>query len=122
MKQLPSMPPRRRHGIPIPQIRVLQALAAVGRGSLSKTELSEHLGLATTVVVGRAIGFSDPEKRRALEQTAEGGHCPSLLTLGYVRQLHIEEDGALLTTYQITAAGRAALKDLGPIDLPPLKR
>ena len=127
---LDSMPQsdtgKRYDGLRLPQVRVLQVLASVARGTLTRTKISERCGNKTNVVVGRAIGYSDPEKRTAFEQTKDGGGrpgkpCPSLLTLGYVREVEVDVDGVTETGVVITPSGRKALEALGQVDLPPMK-
>lgn len=128
MKTLSSLPDAGRAsktGLRIPQIRVMQVLAAVA-GALSRGEISKRCGNKTSVVVGRAIGYSDAEKRASFEQTPDGGGspgnpCPSLLTLGYVVEDEIEVDGVKETVVELTEAGRKAYADLGEVDLPPLR-
>lgn len=115
-----------RFPMPVPQIRVLQVLARA-KGPLSRLKLSDKIGNKTQVVVGRAIGYSDPVKRAAFEQTKDGGGSlgapsPSLLTREYVREVSIEvEDGINELCIIITSEGREALESLGDIQLPPLR-
>lgn len=112
--------------IPMPQMRVLAVLAKA-RGPLSRLKLSDKIGNKTQVVVGRAIGYSDPAKRTAFEQTKDGGGaigmpCPSLLTRGYVTEVSIEvEEGITELCVVITDAGRSFLDSLGDFQLPPLR-
>lgn len=131
MKELNAMPVGKRRsgeGLTVPQVRVLQMLATIrGRGALTRTALSERIGNKTTVVVGRAIGYSDPEKRAAFERSADGGGtsekpCPSLLTLGFVEEVEVRvADGPPELGVRLTPQGREALKACGKVNLAPLK-
>lgn len=110
----------------VPQIRVLQALAQLTAGGLTRATLSEIIGNKTGVVVGRAVGYSDPAKRTAFEQTKDGGGspgnpCPSLLTLGLVEEKEVDKDGLAVAVVSITELGRQTLSSLGTIDLPPIR-
>lgn len=105
--------------------RVLQVLAAA-RGPLTRAKIQSKLGVSSTYVA-KSVGLSDPEKREAFEQTKDAGGkpgepCPSLLTLGYVREfeLVILEDGINELTVEITQEGRKAFEALGGASLPPL--
>ena len=126
-KILDSMPEdggRRYGGLRLPQVRVLQVLAAA-KGPLTRSKVSSRCGNKTDVVVGRAVGYSDPTKRSAFEQTKDGGGepgkpCPSLLTLGYVTEVEVDLDGVSETGLLITDKGRRALKALGELQLPPV--
>ncbi len=104
----------------VPQIRVLQVLVA-NPHAMTRGEISEQTGNKTDVMVGRAIGYSDPVKRAAFEQTKDGGFTASLLTLKYVTEHRLEiEEGVFETRYNVTPAGRKALANLGDIELPPI--
>lgn len=122
----PERKPRaRKEGLRLPQIRVLHVLSKA-KGPLSRTAISEKCGNKTTVVVGRAVGYSDPAKRKAFEQTKDGGGepgnpCPSLLTLGYVTEKELDVDGAKETVIELTAKGRKAFQQLGKVSLPALR-
>lgn len=121
VNRMPASPQRR--GLRIPQMRVLQVLFQA-RGPLSRVEISKRCGNKTTVVVGRAIGYSDPDKRTVFEQTTDGGGspgnpCPSLLTLGYVTEAELDVDGVKETAVSLTPTGRVAASRLPK--LPPLR-
>lgn len=108
----------------VPQIRVLQVLVGMV-GGLTRAKLSEVIGNRTGVVVGRSVGYSDPVKRAAFEQTKDGGGapgkpCPSLLTLGYVSERTLDIDGVSETYVSATDAGAEALAALGDIKLAPM--
>lgn len=107
-------------GLRLPQVRVLQVLSQA-KGPLTRGKISDRCGNKTQVVVGRAIGYSDPEKRVAFEQTSDGGFTASLLTLGYVREIPLDIDGIEETAIAMTDAGRRAFKALGKLSLPPLR-
>lgn len=110
----------RRAGLRLPQVRVMQVLAEA-HGPLTRGKISRRCGNKTDVVVGRAIGYSDPAKRAAFEQTKDGGFTESLLTKGYVREIPLDIDGVVENTVTLTDEGRTALGGLGILDLPPLK-
>lgn len=109
-------------GLSLPQVRVLQCLAKA-KGPLTRVKITERIGNKTGVVTGRAIGYSDPEKRKAFEQSKDGGFRPSLLSLGYVKEyeLKIPEDGINETVVELTKSGKAAFAKLGRLKLPPLR-
>lgn len=120
----PPTAPATTTSLRVPQIRVLQALATLPPGlGMTRARLSEVTGNRTGVMVGRAVGYSNPAKRTAFEQTADGGGspgkpCPSLLTLGYVKERPLDLDGLIETHVILTDAGRQALEALGDIVLP----
>lgn len=123
MKTLDSMPETKdkdRDKLTLPHIRVLHALANSG-GPLTRGRLSSKIGNKTNVVVGRAVGYSDPEKRARFEQTKDGGFTASLLTRGYVEETELDIDGLIEMAVAITEEGRQALEELGDLDLPPLR-
>lgn len=101
----------------VPQIRVMLALAKA-HGPLTRTKLSNRIGNKTTVVVGRALGYDDPEKRTRFENTKDGGHRPSLQTLGYVKLLVLDIDGLLENAYELTDTGAAMIPELKLLQLP----
>lgn len=109
---------RKKSGMTTPQIRVLQILkAAKEGGGLSRGEISRRGGYDTPVCLSRAIGYSDPDKRRAFEQTKDGGGepgkpFPSLITLGFVYESEIDVEGLKETIVSLTPAGVAAYEDL----------
>lgn len=112
----------------VPQLRVLQVLATLAPGlGMTRARLSDVIGNKTGVVAGRAVGYSDPTKRSAFEQTKDGGGspgkpCPSLLTLGLVTETVLLLDGGIEEVHvQITDSGRQVLADLGNVKLPPLR-
>ena len=116
-----------RDSLPTPQIRVMQVLARA-KGPLTRAKISDRIGYQTGVVAGRAIGYSDPDKRAAFEQTKDGGGspgnpCPSLLTLGYVREHALDIDGLVETGVELTPKGRQAYHDLGlgSVDCGPIR-
>ena len=123
----PKSPSYHNHKLRIPQVRVLQALCQLlPESGLTRQALSDIIGNKTGVVVGRAVGYSDPVKRAAFEQTKDGGGspgkpCPSLLTLGFVREREVDVDGIADTQVIATAAGRSAFLALGKVNLPPVK-
>lgn len=130
MKVLSAMPPgRSREGLTLPQIRVLQVLVRAkkrNKGLLTRSKISEVIGNKTTVVVGRAIGYSDAQKRKKFEQTKDGGGAPgkprpSLLTLGYVREIDINEVDLVETAVEVTAKGERAFAKYAGAKLPPLR-
>lgn len=75
-----------------PQIRVLQLLSEIGTsGGLTKQEIARQLG-TTPTLVGKAIGYSNPEKRAAFALTYEGRAVGiPLLTRGYVVETRIDD-------------------------------
>jgi len=106
------MPPVRtvtKHVLRKQQAPILAALREAGQ-PLSRQALAEAMGYKTSGYIERWIGSSDPTKRAQLEETSlcggsPGSPCPSLLTLGYVREeklvgdttetiLHLTRDGA----------------------------
>lgn len=123
MRTLSTMPLIRRkvrRGLTLPQIRVMRVLYRA-RGPLTRTKISERCGNRTTIVVGRAVGYSDPVKRRAFEQTRDGGGspgnpCKSLLTLGYVREKELDIDGYAEIVIELTAAGRRVYERLPKVE------
>lgn len=126
MEQLPQFPdrsnevPERDEELSIPQIRVLRALVA-SDGPLSRAKLSDRTGNETQVMVGRAVGYSDPIKRAKFEQTKDGGYRKSLLSLGYVRELTLDIDGLKEVVVELTPAGRLALVRHKDVKLPPIR-
>lgn len=110
----------RDKGLSIPQVRVLQVLYR-SRGPLTRAKISEWIGNKTQVVVGRAVGYSDPAKRQTFEQTIDGGYRPSLLTLEYVEEDELDIDGLIEVVVRLTPKGRAAFEALGHVELPPLR-
>jgi len=104
----------------IPQLRVLRILEA-SRGPINRARISAKCGNATHVVVGRAVGYSDPAKRASFEQTPDGGFRPSLLTLGYVEEIPLDIDGVTEIVLSLTKRGREALERTREIQLPPLR-
>ncbi len=124
MKKLSSIPPPANrtflNAITIPQLRVLRALAPC-RGPISRNEVSRRAGVST-VCIGRAIGYSDPEKRNKLEQSKDGGYRPSLLTLLFVTEKELDIDGVKETVLEITDLGRKAVEAQSAVVLPPFRR
>ncbi len=127
MKILTSLPSKEpKPALRLPLVRVLKALYNA-KGPLSRTRISAKIGNRTNVLTCRAVGYSDPEKRAAFEQTRDGGGSsgnpsPSLLTLGYVRERELDIDGVIEDVVELTAAGRRAYEALGNIKLPPLRK
>lgn len=118
-------PRARKEGLRVPQIRVLQVLTK-SKGPLSRSAISVKCGNKTTVVVGRAVGYSDPARRATFEQTKDGGGspgspCPSLLTLGYVKERELDVEGVSETVLELTPKGAKAFQALGKVVLPPLR-
>lgn len=113
-----------RRGPSLPQIRVLCVLAKA-EGPLTKAKISSLIGNKTNVLAARAVGYSDPVKRAAFENSKDGGFRPSLLTLGYVAEISLDIDGVEEIAYELTDSGKAIykkLKDEGRIDdLPALR-
>lgn len=111
----------------VPQVRVLQLLTKLVPGSgMTRATLSNHLGNKTGVVVGRAVGYSDPALRATFEQTKDGGGspgnpCPSLLTLGLVRERKLWIDGLVEVHVVITDLGRQVMDQLGDVKLPAIR-
>lgn len=126
MVELDSFPASTEpHVLSTPQLRVLRVLGAA-KGPLSRSEISRRCGNKTVVVVGRAVGYSDPAKRLQFEQTKDGGGTPgqpypSLLTLVYVVEKELDVDGLKETVLELTLAGREALEEAKTIELPPLR-
>lgn len=121
-QELPPQPSLPK--LPIPQIRVLLALLGAD-GPLTRADLSELIGNKTNVVAGRAVGYSDPVKRLAFEQTKDGGGSPgkpfpSLLSAGYVREEVLVGD-ITETVIHLTKEGRSIAEQLQDIELPPLR-
>lgn len=117
-----AQPEARWGGLSLPQVRVLQALSNA-KGPLTRGKLSDRIGNKTDVVVGRAVGYDDPTKRAAFEQSKDGGFRKSLQTLGYVKrdEIQVEDGMPREIVYELTPEGAAALEALGELDLPPLK-
>lgn len=125
---MPVVPPKSKavDQLSRPQQRVLEALFNAN-GPLTRTVLSAICGNKTQVMVGRAVGYSDPIKRAAFEQTKDGGGspgnpCPSLLTLGYVEEIALDIDGLIEVAVKLTASGRLIAQqivDQGPVPASP---
>lgn len=97
-------------GLRIPQVRVLLVLTKA-KGPLTRGKISEKCGNKTAVVVGRAVGYSDPEKRAAFRETRDGKIAGTpLLDLKYVREKELDVDGVKELVVEITAAGKKALE------------
>lgn len=111
---------RRQLGLPLPQIRVLLALLEAN-GPLTRRSLSAKIGNKTPVVVGRAVGYSHPEKRAAFENSKDGGYTDSLLTRGYVVEEMLDIDGINEVVIILTEMGRGMAEGLKDMDLPPLR-
>lgn len=121
MKILDEIPePGERNKLPLPQIRILHALSE-SKGPLTRARLSARIGNKTAVVAGRAVGYSDPAKRAAFEQTKDGGFTQSLLSRGYVEEVTLDIDGLQEVAIALTKRGRKAFAELGEVDLPPLR-
>lgn len=111
-------------GLRTGQLRVLQFLAPYD-GLATRGTIADGLG-CSDVYVGKMLGMSNPESRAAFERTKDGGGspdnpCPSLLTLGFVREVELDVDGVTERSYEITPAGRAGLSLVKPGDLPPVR-
>lgn len=119
-KSGPATLTREQKELSLPQIRVLHVLAKT-KGPLSRSAISNKCGNKTTVVVGRAVGYSDPKARAAFEQTKDGGFRKALLSLGYVREFPIDTDSGKEVVIELTAAGRKAYAKLGKVKLPELR-
>jgi hypothetical protein len=118
------------------QVQVLRWLSQL-KGPMKRTHINDRLvghGIRRNREpkdVGEAVGYSDPEKRAAFERSKAGGGQPSLLTLGYVREVPVEFDsfrelGLLITPAGIEALARVDLwaytaghQPLFPASLPP---
>lgn len=108
-------------GLSIPQIRVLQVLASVRPGGgITRTRISERAG-TTAVLVGKAVGKTDPIKRAEFENTKDGGFRKSLLSLGYVVETLITVEGLEELIISITPSGREMFSTVEEIarTLPP---
>lgn len=112
---------------PIPQIRVMQALANA-KGPLTRVKIAEKIGAKSTVLVGRAIGYLDDAARAEFEQTkiaggSPGNPCLSLLSRGFLEVIDLSapEDGINESVYRLSPLGEEAYRELGDIDLPPLR-
>lgn len=120
MKSLTSMPTTSvRQELSIPQIRVLRILGE--HGAMTRAKISDKCGNQTNVVVGRAVGYSDPDKRAVFENTKDGGFRESLLTLRYVEEIPVSVEGVEELLLRLTPAGRDAFAATECIELPPLR-
>jgi hypothetical protein len=135
----PLSPPDTGRGIPRPVFRILSvaqlkvlALLATCRGPMSRTNIGDRLNklgvgyVRAGIIVGEAVGYSDPVKRKKFEDSKAGGSGkkPSLLTLGFLSEKRYDIDGVSELGLKITPEGRAflaqweeRLKDRG---LPPI--
>ena len=101
--------------LPLPQLRVLNALLGID-GSLTKDQLAATIGVGHAQV-NLAIGHHN--KRIRAEWEAK--NYPTLLTLGYVEQFKFNIDGIRDTSFGLTDAGRTYITSLGELKLPPVK-
>lgn len=106
--------------LPVPQIRVLRALVGT-TGGMSRAALSIKIGNKTNTVVGRAVGYSDPEKRAAFENSKDGGFTESLLTRGLVAEVPLDLDGVTEVVIVLTQEGRKMAEELKDLELPALR-
>jgi len=95
----------------IPQLRVLEVLHLCG-GLMSRVRISKEVQKSSTYV-GRVIGYSDPEKRKAFRNNTDLGKAVGvpLLDRGYVTEIELDVDGLSELCIQITPSGRQAYKD-----------
>jgi hypothetical protein len=96
--------PRRKKGLLPGQVRILEALD--GRGLMTRSEVSE-LARVSVGWLSDYLGRVDPAARPDAE--ARAGY-PSLLTLGYVEQIVLDDEEDLWErVYRITKTGERAL-------------
>lgn len=95
----------------IPQLRVLEVLHICG-GLMSRVRISKEVQKSSTYV-GRVIGYSDPDKRKAFRDNTTLGKAVGvpLLDRGYVTEIELDVDGLSELCIQITPEGRRAYKD-----------
>jgi hypothetical protein len=108
----------------VPQIRVLQVLAAA-LGPITRTRITERCGYKWPTIVADSLGPSDPSKRQAFyeSRSKKTSIGTPLFALGYAREVVVDVDGVSELGIEITPEGRTALaealKKVG--DLPPIK-
>lgn len=93
-------------GLRKPQVRVLEALVAAGKG-LNRREISENAKV-DLAMLNAYIGAHDEAKRKHNDET----FCPSLLTLGLITYAPAENEEAKGSYYKATAAGRKLVEKL----------
>lgn len=126
MIRLDSMPPLIRRPkkprkvkdperLRVPHLRVLRVLYK-SAGPLCRRIISQRTGNATEVMVGRAIGYSDPKKRASFLLTKDGITAGlSLLDRGFVQEIEIDIDGLKELGVEITELGRLAYEEYLPL-------
>lgn len=92
------------NGLRKPQVRILAALAKTGR-PMTRVELAKAAPVDQATCV-EYLGSADPEKRKANDVK----HFPSLVSLGYVKQIMDDQDGSTVWVHTITATGKKALE------------
>jgi hypothetical protein len=100
--------PRRKGGLVAGQVRILKALSET-KGVLSRTRIAEEAGVSQGQLPVY-LGHVDPERRKA---AAARWGIISLLERGYVDEVVVDIEGKKERDYEITPAGREALKDEG---------
>lgn len=116
---------KKKHVLSLPQKRVLKILYD-SHGPITRARVAVRLGTGNQVYVGKAVGFSDPQRRYEFERSKEGGGRPefpnlSLLSLGYIVEVDVNVDGISETGLLITDEGKAAFESLPPDAIPPMR-
>ena len=91
--------------IRLPQFRVLRALTAKGRPTMTRAELARKAGFnPTSGTINRAL-------HGIAKGSSSGDPYPGLLTAGLVEAIPVELDGGVTETrYRATATGAKAAK------------
>jgi hypothetical protein len=97
----PEKAPKDKSGLSKPQVRVLQALAKAGK-ALDRKQLSSKAEIDGTLI-GNTVGYLDPEIN------ARPVHANNLVNRKFVKIETHDIDGKDVTTFTITASGKAAL-------------
>lgn len=93
--------PKDKSGLSKPQVRILQALAKAGK-ALDRKQLASKADIDGTLI-GNAAGYLDPEIN------ARPVHANNLVNRKFVKIETHDIDGKDVTTFTITASGKAAL-------------
>lgn len=100
-------PRARKEGLRLPQVRILKVLTTA-KGPMTRAKITDKVSQGDKpTATGYSLGSTDAS---LLKRYAKECGYPSLLLLGFARQVELDIDGKKETSYEITAAGRKALE------------
>jgi len=96
------------HALTTNQLRVLRVLAEA-KGPLTRPAINEICAGAGTCPGWLVSSLGPMNEVTKARHVAKGNTKPNLLSLGYVRMIHVDVEGKVERLLEITPTGRAAL-------------